>query len=388
MIDHIKKPRFAQFSGGLFGWLHKEMAPALLRRRMIALAVIASVLAAVYWLVVASDRYVSEAHVIIQRTELSGGQSMDLAGLLGGASNNRTDQLLLRDHLLSVDMLKKIDAKLNLRAHYSDAERDVLSRMWAKGAKMEWFQRHHLSRVSVDFDDYSGVLIIKAQGYDPQTAHGITSLLVEEGERFMNAMAHSLAQDQVAFLEEQVTQMSARAKQARQAVLSYQNKKGMVSPQATAENISAIIAKLEAQRTELQTQRTSLQAYLVPSHPNIVQINQQIDAVESQIAQEQAKLTSSTAGNTLNLAVEEFQRLQAEAVFTEDVYKTALVALEKGRIEAIRSIKKVSVLQAPTRPEYPLEPQRYYNTLVFVLVAMLLAGVAHLLAAIVRDHKD
>lgn len=77
-----------------------------------------------------------------------------------------------------------------------------------------------------------------------------------------------------------------------------------------------------------------------------------------------------------------------EAAFAQDVYKTALVALEKGRIEATRTIKKVSVLQSPTQPEYALEPRRFYNTLVFILVAMLLAGVAHLLAAIVRDHKD
>jgi capsular polysaccharide transport system permease protein len=51
-------------------------------------------------------------------------------------------------------------------------------------------------------------------------------------------------------------------------------------------------------------------------------------------------------------------------------------------------IKKVSILQAPTRPQYPLQPRRLYNLVVFVLVAMILAGIIHLLAAIIRDHKD
>ncbi len=77
-----------------------------------------------------------------------------------------------------------------------------------------------------------------------------------------------------------------------------------------------------------------------------------------------------------------------ESVFAQDLYKTGLVALEKGRLEAIRTIKKVSVLQTPSRPELALEPRRFYNTLVFILVALLLAGITHLLAAIVRDHKD
>ena len=360
----------------------------LLRHPTFGTAIVASILAAVYWLAVASDRYVSEAHVIIQRTDLAGGQAMDFSSLLSGAAGgNRADQLLLRDHLLSVDMLQKLDATLNLRAHYSDAARDPLSRMWSKNFEIEWFYRYYLSRVSIEFDDYAGVLMIKAQGYDPKTTHAITAQLVSEGERFMNQLAHSLAQDQVTFLEKQVAQMNERAGQARQAVLSYQNKQGLVSPQASAENIVGIIAKLEAQRTELQIQRSALQAYLVPSHPSIVQINQQITAVEKQLEQEQARLTSAS-GRTLNLKVEEFQRLQMEAAFAQDVYKTALVALEKGRVEVTRNLKKMSVIQAPTLPQYPMEPRRYYNTLVFMLIAMLLAGVIHLLAAIVRDHKD
>ena len=387
MIDHFKKTRLAQLSARTFGWLHREMAPALLRRRIIGAAVVFSALSAVYWTFIASDRYVSEAHVIIQRTDFAGGPNLDFSSLLGGANGGRADQLLLRSHLLSVDMLKKLDAALHLRAHYADPQRDPLSRMWDKDAPIEQFHKHYLERVSVELDEYAGVLMVKAEGFDPQTAHAIATELVQEGERFMNQMAHTLAQTQVAFLETQVTDMNARAMQARQTVLGFQNKNGLVSPQATAENISGIVAKLEAQRTEMETQRSALQSYLVPSHPSIVQIDQQIAAVGKQLAQEQARLTSPR-GKTLNLAVEEFQRLEMQAAFTQDVYKTALVALEKGRIEATRTIKKVSVLQAPTVPEYPLQPRRLYNTLVFALVAMLLAGVAHLLAAIVRDHTD
>ena len=364
-----------------------RLKKSLLRRSLLSAALIASLLAAVYWLALASDRYASETHIIIQRTDLAGGQSVDFASLLGGTSGNRADQLLLRDHLLSVDMLKKLDVTLNLRSHYSDSQRDILSRMWSKDESIEDFHRHFLSRVSIEFDDYAGVLQIKAQGYDAKTAHALASQLVLEGERFMNGMAQGLAQDQVTFLEKQVAQMNNRALQARQAVLAYQNAKGLVSPRAAAETIVTIVAKLEAQRAELQTQRTVLQAYLVAGHPNIVQINQQIDALDQQIAQEQAKLTSPS-GKTLNSTIEEYQRLEMQAVFAQDVYKTALVALEKGRIESTRTIKKVSVIQAPTLPVDALEPRRFYNTLVFTLVAFLLAGVLHLLAAIVRDHKD
>ncbi len=355
---------------------------------LLAIALVTTLLAALYWLFIASDRYVSEARVVIQRTDLPGGQTMDFASLLGGAnSGSRSDQLLLREHLMSVDLLTKLDARLDLRGHYSNSQRDPLSRLWFENASIEWFHRHYLSRVSVNLDEYAGVLVIQAQAYDPRMAQAITSQLVQEGEQTMNRLAHQLAQAQVQFLEQQVASLHQRVLQTRRAVLDFQDKKGLVSPQASAESITAIVARLESQRAELQTQRSALQAYLVPQHPSIVLLNQQITAIQQQIAQEQNKLTSA-GGKTLNRTVEAFQRLEMEASFAQDVYKTALIALEKGRVEATRTLKKMSLLQAPSLPEYPLQPNRFYNLLVFAIVALLMAGVMHLLLAIVKDHTD
>jgi capsular polysaccharide transport system permease protein len=344
---------------------------------------------AAYWLVLASDRYVSTAHIVIQRTDLSTGASAgDLASLIGGVSGaNRADQLMMRDYLLSVGLLQKLDKELDLRSHFSNWRRDPLSKFLFANAPVEWLHRYYLSRVSVELNDYNGVLVVNAQAYTPEMSKAISEKLVLEGEAFMNNVANSLAQTQVDFLEKQVVQMHDRLLSARQTLLDYQNKKGLASPMATAESTVAILAKLQASLTELQTQKSALQSYLVASHPSVVQLNQQIAAVEKQMLQEQAKLASPT-GKPLNKTVEEYQRLEMQAAFADAVYKTALSALERGRIEATRTIKKISVVQAPTLPEYPLEPRRIYNTLVAFLTAFLLAGIAHLLWAVVQDHKD
>ncbi len=388
MIDRIKQSRLGRVTARFADWTKDWLTPALLRRRTIGAALVTSLAAALYWGLIASDRYVSEAHVIIQRTDFASGQAMDFASLLGHAdSGSRTDQLLLRDYLRSADLLKKLDAKLNLRAHYSDTQRDLLSRMWSKDTPLERFHHHYLSRVSVEFDDYAGVLVIQAQAYTPQMAQAIAAAMVKEGEQFMNTLAQGIAQEQVAFFEKQVQQMNERAIQARQAVLEFQNKNGLVSPQGTAENLAGIVNSLEARLTELQTRRSSLLGYLMPDSPNIVELNLQIAAVTKQIAQEKARLASPD-GKPMNRTVEEFQRLQMNAAFAQDVYKTSLVALEKGRIEATRMLKKVSVLRNPHEPQLSLEPRRLYNTIVFMLATLMIAGILHLLAAIIRDHKD
>ncbi len=354
----------------------------------VRLILVLAVLTGAYWLVFASDRYVSEANVIIRKTDSVGAATFDLGMLVSGvASVDRANQLLLRDYLLSVDMLKKLDATLDLRTHYSSSEHDVVSRMWFQDSSMEWFHRHYLRRVQVEFDEFSGVLRIKVQAYTPEMAQAITQQLVQEGERYMNVLGHEMAQVQVDFLVTQVDQAQGRFQQASQELLNYQNKAGLLSPQATAESINAIVAALEAQRAQLQTQLASLPKSLDRDHPNILMLKQSLKAVDAQIKEEKLKL-ATPAGGTLNAYVEEFYRLEMNVQFTQELYKSSLGALEKGRIDATRMLEKVSVLQSATLPEYPMEPRRFYNTLVTLLLALILAGILRLLKSIVLDHVD
>ena len=378
----------AVFQGSKPGeWVRKKLAP-MLRNRIFAAALLASLLATLYWGLISSDRYVSEARIMIQRTDFSAGPGINIGAILGtGTKSNQEDQLLLRDHLLSVDMLQKLDAKLDLRSHYTDSSHDLLSRMWFKDASLEWFHRYFLTRVQVEYDEYSGVLSIKTQAYDPKKAHAIAVMLVAEGERFMNSLGHALAQEQVTFLEKQVLQMQDRVLQARRTVLEYQNRKGMISPQTTAENIVSIVSRIEGQLTELKARRTAMLTYLMPTSAGVVELDIQIAALEKQADAERQRLTSPKGG-TLNKVIEEYQRLELSAQFAEDVYKTALAGLEAGRIEATRTLKKVSVVQKPFEPEYSMEPRRLYNIVVFVLFAFITAGMLQLLISIIRDHQD
>lgn len=366
----------------------ESLGQALWRRKILAVALCASLLAALYWSLIASDRYVSEAHVLIQRTDMAASQAVDVTSLLsGGDGISRADQMLLRDRLLSVDMLLKLDQELNLREHYGSHKHDFLSRMFFKSASLEFFHRHFLSRVSVDYDEYAGVLVVQAQAYDPAMAQKITQALVGEGERYMNSLGHQLAQEQVDFLEKQVKQRETLALGARQRLLAFQNAKGLISPQAAAENLTGVVNKLEEQLSELSARKTALLGYLAPAAPAVVEVDLQIKAVEKQIKTEKARLTGSK-DQSLNKTVEEYQRLQLEADFMQEAYKSALIGLEKGRVEATRILKKVLVLQSATLPEYPLRPRRLYNIATFLIGALLLAGLIHLLVAIVRDHRD
>ncbi|WP_035884779.1 chain-length determining protein [Cupriavidus metallidurans] len=355
--------------------------------RIWQLAFGACLLAVVYWSVIASDRYVSEARVVVERSDGVGASASDFTSLLTGTSSAPQDLLLLREYLLSVDMLKKLDARLGLRKHYANSHRDPLSRLWFEDASLERFHDYYLKRVSVDYDDFARVLVIRVEGFSADMAHDIAQELVSEGERFMNEMTHRIASEQVVYIEKQVHDQGERLKAARQALVAYQNANGLVSPRGEVESLSGVVANAEATLAELNVKRNSLKEIYTAQSPTIQQLDAQIAAVERQIAEQHGRMVS-TKGRGLNRVVEEHDRLQAAAEFAFDIYKTAIGALEKARSEATRKLKNVAVVQSPTRPEYPLQPRRLYNIVVFVLVTSMLAGVVQLLSAIIRDHRD
>ncbi|WP_232210370.1 chain-length determining protein [Nitrococcus mobilis] len=341
--------------------------------------------AGLYWSVSATDRYVSEATVVLQSAEGVSTSTFNVASLLSGGSAH--DLLMLREYLLSVDMLQKLDAQLDLRAHYANKDIDILSRLESVDVPLEYFHRYYLKRVSVEMDEYANVLRIRAQAYDPKTSHAIVSRLLREGEAHMNKLGRRLAGEQVKFIEVQVKDLKRRLDLARDEMLAYQNTHGLISPTATVQSLSAVVATLQGELAKLDAHRRALGASQSKRSPEMVRLSHEISALRSQIEAERTRMAAHS-GNALNRLAAEFETLRLQVEFAQEVYTSALAALENTRVQAARSLKQVSILQSPTMPEYSMAPKRLYNITVFTIMAILAALIAHLLVAIVRDHRD
>ena len=346
--------------------------------------IIGIVAAGFYWSLWATDRYVSEANVVLQSAR-GGEPTLNFASILKGGSSH--DLLMLRDHLLSVDMLKKLDAELDLRAHFSNRHIDFFSRLSDPQVPLERFHRYYRTRVFAELDEYAQVLRVRAEAFDPDMAQRIATLLLREGEAHMNAMGQRLAAEQVRFIERQVEDLNQRVIQAREALLAYQNEHGLVSPTGTVEGLNAVVANLEGELAKLSARRQALATSQSDRSPEMMRLNAEITALRSQIARERARMAGNS-GNTLNRVTAGYETLRLQLEFAVEMYSTARAALETTRVEAARTLQQVSILQNPTRPEYSTSPRRVYNITVFVILAVLSGLVAHLLMAIVRDHRD
>lgn len=351
-----------------------------------ALIFIAIGIFAFYQAIWATDRYVSEANVVLESPQISL-PSFDVTALLGGAGGDSGDMLLLRDHLLSVDMVRKVQEELNIREHFADPSIDWFSRLSSEQVPMEELHAYYQARVLVELDDYAQVLRIAVHAFTPEMAKAISDLLLREGEAHMNAMGQRLAEEQVRFLERQVNELFARFESARKDLTDYQNIHGLVSPEGTIMSISEVIGSMEGELAKMKAERSALASFQRENAPELVKIEAAIRSMTEQITKERARLAQQSGG-ALNTVTAEYQSLELKAKFAQESYSAVLGALEGTRIEAARKLKQVSVLQSPTLPEYPAEPDRLYNSVVFALIMLFVGLIVQMMVLIVRDHMD
>lgn len=361
------------------------MIQFLKRNPFWALAAVAIVLATVYWALLATDRYVSRAHIVLQTSEITPA-GFNISSLLSGTTG-AGDLLLLKDHLESVHMLRTLDRKLDLRSHYASKDIDRLARMSRPDLPMEKFHDYMAGRIKITFDDYASLLQIEVQAYTPEMAQAITQALLDEGEKHMNLMGQRLAEEQLEFIEAQSAELEQRLFDTRDALLQYQNQHGLVAPTQTVEAIFTTVSRLESELAVLRARITAQSTYQSNSSPELRRLKAEARALEQQIDIEKRKLAQQS-GDALNQVSAEYETLELKARFALELYSNALTTLEATRVEAARKLKQISVLEYPTLAEYPTRPDRAYNITVFVIFSILFAAILQLIVTVVRDHRD
>jgi capsular polysaccharide transport system permease protein len=362
-----------------------------LRPRNLRLGIIAVpwLAAAVYLHVFAADRYVSESIVAIRaegQAAMPGGVDA-LSALFGNSAGSREDQFMLQAHVLSIDMLRQLDTKLDLRAAYSKPRFDFVFAMPANATQEEFLQ-YYRSRVEVIVDGESGLLTIRTQGFTPDLAQAVNQEVVAISERFINESSHRLARDQMSFAEEELGKARAQLDTVRARLTSFQRKHGVLDPTAQAMANTGLTAELQAVLARQEAELKALQAYLNDGAPQIRALEAQIAGFRAQLEAESRRGLTSDQGTSLNVLVGDYQELLAELQFGQDAYRGALVGLETARIESTRKLKSLVLVESPALPESPEYPRRLYTLFALLMGLTLLYGIGRLIVATIEDHQE
>nr|WP_236846031.1 capsule biosynthesis protein [Campylobacter sp. P093] len=340
-----------------------------------------------YYTFIAADRYVSNVSLSVKSTD--GGSPISLSGiesLVGVASSSTEDIKLLQEYIKSFDMLQKLDEKINLRSLYEKQKLDLFFRIYSSTSK-ESYLKYYRDRIHILFDDTTGLLNVAVEGFSPEDARNISAAILEECERFINEISHNIAREQLRFAQGELESAKQKYKDAKNELLAFQNEYGVFDPQSLAKTKAGFITEIELQISKKETELNTMRSYLNDNAPEIAALKAELRAHKEQLEKERRKVASNASQDKLNDVVAQFEALYLNLSFAEDVYKTAITAVETTRIEIGRKAKQVVVIQSPYVPDSAAYPNKMYNIITIFVILTLIFGVVRLVRAIIDEHR-
>ncbi|EDP6893639.1 capsule biosynthesis protein [Campylobacter lari] len=340
-----------------------------------------------YYVFIAANRYVSESVLSVKSTTGDSGAITGIAALLTNNSFSSEDITFLKSYIHSLDMLNILEEKIQIRELYQKQKLDFFYSI-SSSADQEDFLKYYQNRVKITQENSAnGLLRVEVEGFDPQSAHLIASTIVKESEKFINEISHKAARDQMQFAEDELLQFKKRYQKAKDELLAFQNKYGVFDPLKQAEGTLKLIAELESKIAAKEAELLMMQSYINDNAPQIVTIKSEITALKKQLQKEKSKVSSPKSSQKLNDLAAKFQDLTIEAGFAESAYTAALKAYESARIEALRKIKQVVIVQSPSLPQSAKYPEALYNILTAFMILSLMYGIVKFIKMIIEEHR-
>lgn len=364
--------------------------PSVLRRLrghvigLLAAVFAPTVAAALYLFLIATDQYVSEARFTIRGGQETMAPGMEFALLTGFGDPSRDESLIARDYLLSQDLLEELDRRFDLRSKFSAPEIDVLSRL-APDASREEFLEYWRGMVDVRYDERSGITTVRMRGFVRDEASQVLEAALGAAERLINDISHRIARESLRFSNEELARQEQRVAAARAKLTAFQDRHGLVDPNATTTAILGLVAKLETDLAKERAALSQLRTYLSEDSLEVKNAVARVKALEEEIRSESARLAGSR-GDEINTLVAEHQHLQAELEFANQAYRMALAAAETARIDAQKKQKHLVTVVRPNLPDEASYPRRFYWLATLFAGLLVAYGIGAMVIATIKDH--
>ncbi|MES2270196.1 MAG: capsule biosynthesis protein [Pseudomonadota bacterium] len=360
----------------------------LRKRRWFLLFVIGpTILAALYYSLIASDIYISESRFVIKSPDQKRSQMSTFANLVQatGISGGQEQTNEVLTFVQSRDALKALEKDPGVRSMFTSSQTDIFSR-FPKPFSDDSFEslfKYYGNMIDARFDTEAGTAIIKARAFTPQDAYRINSRLLDLSEGLVNRLNSRAQTKGISEAQKQVELATARAKIARIALTQYRNAQSVVDPSKQAIGELEISNSMVAQRAALQAQLDLMQR-AAPSNPSIPALRSRISAITIQIDSQDSRVVGTGSGIASKMGG--YDNLLVEQEFATESMNAANAALVQARAEAQRQQFYLERVVDPNVPDTPLLPKRFINILVVFAAAMCLYFIAWMFMIGVLEH--
>jgi len=352
------------------------------------LVVLPSLLFTIYQVFIATERYESQAQVIVQQPDAMATMDASMALLSGmGMPTGNSDTELVKAYIYSADMVKYLNQELDLRGHYSQDFIDYFSVIHEDDTREELFA-YYQDRVKVIINEKSGVISIYSQGFDSDYAQNLTNEIVKRAEWFINSIGHQLANAQLSFVQGEHATIEKQLAQAQANLLNFQQKYNLLDPTAEGMAMQQITYTLEGQIAAKQTELKATQAIMSSRAPQVLALHNELNALKAQLTAERNKLAQTGQGEMpVSELLAQFTDYKVKMELAIQAYTSSQISLEKSRIEAYRQIKYLIVVEKATLSQESKYPDVFYNISLFVLLFSLVFGIGKIVVSTIQELK-
>ncbi len=349
---------------------------------------IPTVLASVYYGLIASDVYISESRFVVrssQRQSQVGGIGALLQST--GFSRSQDDTYSVHDFVLSRDALRELLTRVDVKKALQPDPIDAVNRFPGLGFddSFEAFYRHYKKYVTIEYDTVSSISTLYVRAYTADDAQKIDDILLTMGERLINALNDRSRADLVGSARKEVALAEERAKNASLALSGFRSKQSLFDPDRQSLLQLQGVAKLQDELLSMQAQLAQLQQ-LSPDNPQIAPLRSRIEQMRKTIAIESSRVAGGEGSLTSKSTG--YDRLLLEKTFAERQLASAFASLETARNDAQRQQLYLERLVQPNKPDKALEPRRGRTVLMVFVLGLILWGVVSLVVASIKEHGD
>lgn len=360
----------------------------LVKYRWFALFVgVPTLLAAVYYGLIASPVYVSQSSFVIKSPGQKGLPTFSLASLVqtSGLSAGQEQTKEVVQYIRSRDALTDLEKQVDVKTKYAERGADFLSRFPGpfRDSSFESLFKYYGGMIGADTDPETGLAVLEVRAFTPRDAYQINAKLLELSELLVNRLNERAEGRAISEAERRVLQAEARVRNARVAISAFRNQQDLIDPSKQAAAVLDISNKLISEQAALQAQLDLMQR-VAPQNPNIPAIRNRIVAVGSAIAAQNGRAVGTPTGIASKLGA--YEKLAVEQEFATQMLTAANASLEGARTEAQKQQFYLERVVEPNQPDDSALPRRLKRILVVFAASVCLYFIGWMLIVGILEH--
>lgn len=344
-------------------------------------------LAVVYFGLVASDIYMSEARFVVRSPNKPETTGFGVLLKSVGYSSSGDEIYAANDYLESRDALRDINRTGVVSRSYGSSRVSIFNRFNPLGldGSFEALYNYFNGKVRVQHESATSITTLQVRAYSPRDAKAFNEALLRQAELLVNRLNARAQQDLVTSAMQEVERSREQMTRASRELASYRDRVGLVDPEKQAGLQLQMVSKLQDELIAARIQRDQIRA-LASNSSELSAFDARIVGLEKSIADETAKAAGK--GGSLSSAAVDYQRLQLDSQFADKQLTASLAALEEARLDAQRKQAYVERIVEPSLPDHAQEPHRLRGILATFVMGMMAWGILSMLLVSVRDHVE